>query len=365
LADKRIRHLLSKKSWNVYSPANRARVAEDEALAEAAARDAEKKRRDEESGLRISLLQQRVGDGPREIEAPEVPVATITEQDALLVAATKGLGKSLSSGNKKRKRLAGEDDTDRDIRHAVDRGHGVGKDGDEKLGLVKLRPTKNKEIDAPITDSKGNINLFPIAKPNHGRKSEMDMEKARRKQMEENTGMHLADAAGRKNPKDPWYLKKDSSMKDAVGKDEWRNEDARRLQRDPLAFMKQAQARLKDVQSERQGRDLELERIRRREDREFENFSLVPRSDTGQEDRSKRRRGHGRERSRSREKSRRDNHHEWRRSPGERDNETRRYEKRSIRRHGEEKEQRHREKESTSRRPNPPEDRRHSSRYSH
>ena len=315
-------HLLSKKSWNVYSPANRARVAQDEALAEAAARDAEKKRKDTESELRIGLLQQRAGDQPREIERSED--RGNAEQDALMKAATQGLGKGLGklrNDSKKRKRLAGEDDTDRDIRYATTgRGAGGDDEGDGKLGLVKLRATKGKEMEAPIVDSKGNINLFPISQPKSGRKSEVDTEMARRKEMEENSGTRLTDALGRKNPKQSWYLDKDGSVKDTVGQDVWGNEDPRRnqrearrvLQADPLAFMKQAQGRLKEVRLERQERELALEWSRSKEDRELEEFSLDGPATAPENTQSKRRRR--RDRSKSQEGSRRKGDRERRRS---------------------------------------------------
>src|SRR5579864_6470951 len=95
------RHLLSKKSWNVYSPANRARVARDEALAEAAARDKSRLDRDREAESRMELL--RGNAERRELDAATPQVL----EDA-------ARSKEARRDSRKRKRLPGEDDTDRD-----------------------------------------------------------------------------------------------------------------------------------------------------------------------------------------------------------------------------------------------------------
>lgn len=259
--------MLSKKSWNVYSPANRARVARDEALAEAAARDKERLDRDGEAEARMAQLRGQAER--REIDGQ----ARSTLEDDAASKATRG-------ESRKRKRLPGEDDTDRDLRHAQERAN-----GGRGVAVARLRATKKEQAEAPITDQRGNINLFPETKKEHGvprRLTEEDKEKSRQKEAEENLGMPLKAALGREASSRTWYMDTDGTVKDREGRDVWGNEDPRRLQRDsrrvasadPLAFMKQAQTRLKEVHRERRVREQELEASRRQRDVDFEDFSL-------------------------------------------------------------------------------------------
>jgi hypothetical protein len=300
----------------VYNQDNRARVARDEALAEAAARDAERERKDTTSEQTIGLLQQRA-EG-------RVADLGLSEQDKLVLEATKDLSAAKKDG-RKRKRLPGEDDTDRDLRYAREREAGAGAGaGDEKLGIVRLRATKTSEAEAPIVDGKGNINLFPTAKSGTRskkteRRPEVDREKAKRKEMEEGQGMHLSDAWGRRDAKGAWYVEKDGSVKDSKGRDVWGNEDPRRHQReaartsqtDPLAFMKRAQVQLKVAEREKQQREEELQRHMDEEKRELDDFRLDGpppcrrRSrDRREEKKVSRHRRRSRSRSRSRERHR-------------------------------------------------------------
>jgi hypothetical protein len=308
---------LPKKSWNVYSAENRARVARDKALAEATARDAERERKDRDSEATIGLLRDRahsIADESR---------SKLSEQDKLLLEATKNLRDSTRE-NRKRKRLPGEDDTDRDLRYAKERGDGL---SNTDKAVVRLRPSKEADAAAPITDRRGNINLFPETRPEvakHARQSEQDKERGKRKAEEENYGMHLKDAWGRKDTKGAWYLDKDGAVKDAEGRDVWGNEDAHRHERqtqrvnssDPLAFMNKAQKQLKEVQRDRKERETELEELmakHSREKDEFENFSLDGgpssqysgrRPGGGERQRKHGYRHHHRQRSKSRERDR-------------------------------------------------------------
>src|ERR1700761_4486172 len=92
-------HLLSKKSWNVYSPANRARVARDEALAAAAQRDTDRERRDEESASHLDRLRDQANQ-------PDNASMKLSEKEKLLLAATKDI-RDTRQESKKRKRLPG------------------------------------------------------------------------------------------------------------------------------------------------------------------------------------------------------------------------------------------------------------------
>jgi hypothetical protein len=235
-------------------------VARDEALAEAEARDVEQDRKYRDSEATIGRLRDQTSDEKA--------------KEKLLIEATKGLRDS-KRDSRKRKRLPGEDDTDRDLRHAKDRTTIQDK------GVVKMRPTDD---DAPLVDRQGNISLFPESSKKE-RRSEISKEKARQKEAEETHGTHLTDALGRKGSKSTWYLDKDGAVKDSQGRDVWGNEDPRRQQRqsqrmtsaDPLAFMKKAQVQLKEVQRERESRETELRYMKSRQDDDIDDiddFSL-------------------------------------------------------------------------------------------
>lgn len=242
-------------------------MARDEAVAEAAERDKSRLDRDREAETRIDLL--RGNEEHRKMVDAEPPRA-LEDGDAP--------SKESRKDSRKRKRLPGEDDTDRDLRHAMERAEG-GRD----VAVARLRATKPEEADAPITDRRGNINLFPETSKGHRRRrTEEDKEKRRQKEAEENMGMPLKEALGRHGSERTWYLDADGTVKDRQGRDVWGNEDPRRIRRDsqrvasadPLAFMKQAQTRLKEVQRERRLREQEVKALSRPRDAEPEDFSL-------------------------------------------------------------------------------------------
>jgi len=266
-------HLLSKKSWNVYAPDNIARVKRDEAAA-AAAEEEEDRRKDEyDAERRLAILR---GETP-----PERPLALESEENVRRKGRDEGRGEGR---DRKRRRVAGEDDTERDLRAAR-----------EDLESRRKPPTrevkKRKRSDAPITDHKGHINLFPID-PRDQLKSEknaeVEAEKARKqRELEDQYTMRLDNAAGRDGFKDkPWYASTSSKVKDAqadaaipgqsltaYGEDKnvWGRPDPRRKDRerarmsagDPLAFMSKAQVQLKQAEIDRkrwaEDRKLEME----------------------------------------------------------------------------------------------------------
>lgn len=243
-------------------------MARDEALAEAAARDKSRLDREREAESRMEQLRGKAEK--RELDDGERQHALELEDDRA--------SKEPREESRKRKRLPGEDDTDRDLRYARER-----TDGKRDVAVARLRATKTEDAEAPITDQRGNINLFPEAKKgHHRRRTEEDKEKARQKEAEENMGMPLKQALGREGSQRSWYMDADGTVKDRQGRDVWGNEDPRRLNRDsqrvasadPLAFMKQAQTRLKEVHRERKAREQELQALRRRDHLDLEDFSL-------------------------------------------------------------------------------------------
>lgn len=200
-------------------------------------------------------------------------------------------GKNRDGHDRKRRKLAGEDDTDRDIRLAKTAAE---PGNDECAAVLKLRkPTS----DAPLTDHAGNINLFPLdLKEVAKREKNAEAEKEKRKkeqECEDQYTMRFSNAVGKGGPSQPWYTtsglktseEKDGSIATVAGysgfesKDVWGNEDPRRRERaqaritsnDPLAFMNRAQVQLKKSREDKKrfadARDRELRELRAAEER--------------------------------------------------------------------------------------------------
>jgi hypothetical protein len=194
--------------------------------------------------------------------------------------------------DRKRRKLAGEDDTDMDIRLA--KSATAPRDDDEKnANVLKLRSTAS---DAPLTDHAGNIDLFPVDMKeaiNREKNAEAEKEKRKKeKRMEDQYTMRFSNAAGRGGLEQPWYTAQHKTSQDAgkdqdlavyegfVNKDVWGNEDPRRKEReqaristnDPFAFMQKAQAQLKKSKQDKkqwaEERNRELNELRDAQERE-------------------------------------------------------------------------------------------------
>ena len=331
-------HLLGKKSWNVYNSENVERVRRDEAEAAAREEAEEQRMQEADAARRIALLRGE--------EAPQLPAeGSQAEVHADEYARPKRSERSLEPGfARKRRRLRGEDDTDRDIRYAREDAE-AGQKAKEAL----LKP--NDGSDAPLIDHAGHLQLIPAPDEKAIRKAEKnaeaEAEKAKkRKRDEDQYTMRFSNAAGFNNGMaKPWYAAVESKastdmtekalvLPHVQDKDAWGNEDLRRKDRelnrissnDPFAAMRQAQRQLKQSekdkekwQKERLAETEELKRAeeekrrrrsshRRREDDEdsLENFSLDA-ANSRREDRNSRHRHrhrHHRRRSRSRSPSR-------------------------------------------------------------
>lgn len=161
----------------------------------------------------------------------------------------------------KRRRVAGENDTDRDIRYAREDAAQAAAKREELV----VASRKSGAAEEPILDSAGHINLFPSAKAKSEKNPEAEAEAARKKRsFEDQYTMRFSNAAGFKETVDrkPWYS---STDKEAIapsataGKDVWGNEDPRRKERaearmsvnDPLAAMKRGVRQLKTSEQER------------------------------------------------------------------------------------------------------------------
>ena len=241
---------------------------------------------------------------------------------------------------RKRRRITGEDDTDRDIRFAQDKNALVPAKPD-----LQLKSVKNDN--APITDHRGHINLFPSEdlKRNAPKNAEVEAEKAKKqKEFEDQYTMRFSNAAGFKQAigQKPWYSSLDvkgSDGAEAPSKDVWGNEDPRRKERekvrmstdDPLAAIKKGVAGVREVDKERNKwreeraqelqelEEAEKRRARRRRKRrqmdDLEGFSLDDTMKSEHRERHRRRsrdpssRQSNRHRSRSRDREHYRHHH--------------------------------------------------------
>lgn len=256
-------HLLGKKSWNVYNTDNVERVRRDEADARAREEAAEQLMQEQDAERRIALLR---GEEP-----PAVPAVDENEHAHRRDEAPQR--------ERKRKRLKGEDDTEREMRYAREDAEAGERVRDSLQQQVKGKG--GSQSDAPLHDRHGHIQLVSAPEEEkQTRKSDMSREEKasqRKKEDEEQQqhGMRFSDAAGyRKGTSKPWYtasdrhgLSDDQHRKPASelalgalqGKDVWGNEDPRRIEReqkritsnDPFAMMQQAQHQLKRSEGDR------------------------------------------------------------------------------------------------------------------
>ncbi|KAL1627288.1 60S ribosomal protein L19B [Neofusicoccum ribis] len=181
-------HLLGKKSWNVYNPANIERVRRDEAAAQVREEEAERRMDEYDAARRLAILR---GERP-----PSPPPDLLDEgQQPRRDGANRG---------PKRRRIAGEDDTDRDIRLARETAE-QGREQQEQL----IKFSENKEAnDAPLINREGHIDLFPVdhkAMRKAEKNAEREAEEARKRQeFEDQYTMRLSNAAGRDGLGKPW-----------------------------------------------------------------------------------------------------------------------------------------------------------------
>ncbi|KAI0007262.1 hypothetical protein F4779DRAFT_519761 [Xylariaceae sp. FL0662B] len=269
-------HLLGKKSWNVYNPANIERVRRDEAAAKAREEAEEQRQQDADAARRLALLRG-------EVPPPLPPPSTAADDVAATAVADRekrDRGDEWGGGQqrKKRKRF-GEDDTDFEMRVARERTAGG-------PGVVATPSS-----DAPLVDRRGHIDLFPreeLQPPKSQQKNEEAEREAasKRREYEDQYTMRFSNAVGKDGllAAGPWYAKgggatEAGALDEAPGRDVWGNEDPRRKQReaarvvasDPLAAMKRGAAKMREVERERklvnEERARELKLLRREERR--------------------------------------------------------------------------------------------------
>lgn len=164
---------------------------------------------------------------------------------------------------RKRRRIAGEDDTERDIRYAREDAEQASAKREE-LAVATIR--KSKTSDAPILDRDGHINLFPAEGGNKKveKNKEAEAEAQKEKQSyEDQYTMRFSNAAGFKQSvgQKPWYSSSAQEVEapDTRSKNVWGNEDPLRKERekcrmdanDPLAAMKRGVRQLRATEQER------------------------------------------------------------------------------------------------------------------
>ena len=276
---------------------------------------------------RIKILR-----GERPPTPPPAPSLNLSEPGTL----SDRKSASGAGGFRKRRRIAGEDDTDRDIRYArEDAAQAVAKR--EELMLASR---KADTAQAPILDKSGHINLFPAASAKTEKNSEAEAEAARKKRSYgDQYTMRFSNAAGFKESigQKPWYsAEQNATAPESMSeKDVWGTEDPRRKERvqarmsanDPLAVMKRGVRQLKATEQERkrwneekrrETEALKAEEVRQSSHRRrrspsvdsLDGFKLDAPDREREKDRRSSDRHHHRRRDRSRDRSHhRHNHH--------------------------------------------------------
>ncbi|KKY36525.1 putative homocitrate synthase [Diaporthe ampelina] len=225
-------HLLGKKSWNVYNADNIARVQRDEAAAAAEEQAAEQRMQDADAARRLAILR---GETPPPLPEPEQPADPADRKHARR-SRDHTLGGGPAAGQRKRKR-AGEDDTDFEMRVARERAEEGARVADElAAGGSKRQKLKGKEGEGEgevsIVDSRGHIDLFgPPPKDaggggggggDGGAKGKMtDRERESKRKTQELVDKHTksfnnGDLAGK-----PWY--EDEKRRHAANREWWLN----------------------------------------------------------------------------------------------------------------------------------------------
>ncbi|KAK3489632.1 hypothetical protein B0T13DRAFT_480256 [Neurospora crassa] len=323
-------HLLGKKSWNVYNADNVARVRRDEAEAHAREEAEEQRMQQVDAERRLAILR---GEVPPPLE--EQPPASESSHDH----GRRQRERDPLAEGRKRKR-AGEDDTDFEMRVARERATAGQNAARELSGPVKS--TSISTTTASLVDSRGHITLFSeeeLRLADKGEKTETEAAKKKRGEAEQHqvrfTSAAGRDAEGLLARNGPWYATPDGDVaalvpsKNVFGKED-PGRKAREVERlsasDPLAMMKRGAKMVRDLNKERERENEERQRglrelrkeERRREKRrrtehrkeKHDSRASGDESDRGRRSRSERReRDHDRDRSRDRDRHR-DRHHD-------------------------------------------------------
>ncbi|OLN86653.1 Uncharacterized protein C5E4.10c [Colletotrichum chlorophyti] len=188
-------HLLGKKSWNVYNADNIARVRRDEAAAKAKEEAEEQRMQEADAERRLAILR---GEEP-----PPSPPAETAEDESRSQHRDDAVPRGRE--RKKRKR-AGEDDTEFELRVARERSSAV-QNANETL--------RKSTSSAPIVDSAGHIDLFGEERKQgrHLKNEEAEKEAAqKKKELEDQYTMRFSNAAGKDGLVGPWSRTKGAKL---------------------------------------------------------------------------------------------------------------------------------------------------------
>lgn len=287
---------------------------------------------DVDAARRLAILR---GETPAPLPEPEPEIDPSDKK-----FARRDRDNAIGFTSRKRKR-AGEDDTDFEMRVAQERA-AVGQKIATELRAPVIDGLKNKEVD--IIGKDGHIDLVGASLPEHrnDKNPEHEREAAKRKrEMEDQYRMRFSNAAGRDGfaAGDPWYAKTGNRNSksiptkeeldaeigiEAPTKDIWGNEDPRRKAReterissnDPLAMMKMGAKRVREVAKERRRENEERERELRDLRKEERRREKRQRREQRDEDREGRRDrdGHSSHRTHRSEPKHRDREREERRN---------------------------------------------------
>lgn len=245
-------HLLGKKSWNVYNPANVARVQRDEAEAQKREQEEERRKRQDEASNRIAVLR---GERDRAQQEPRSAISSRRDHEDYDDQES-----SRHRASKKRK-IPGEDDTDRDIRLAQAQAEAQAS---ASLSRGPASSNVEKSQDHSITDSDGHISLISIP-------AQIDRPPDKKRKPDENPShFYLSEAAayGSKAGDTPWYSSARTDPSSMGPKESWGSTSPRRKERevarasanDPLSMMKRGVKQLRE--SERQRKEWKEQRER-------------------------------------------------------------------------------------------------------
>lgn len=258
---------------------------------------------------------QEVDSARRIRQLRGLPVEELIDQPKSEQASQRST-RTYSEKDGKRRKLPGEDDTDRDIRYAR-QAQAQSQGHDERT----VRSHKDAR-DVPLYDAKGHISLFPEEKRHNTHDKpkgnpEAELEKARReRELEDQYTMRFSNAAGFKQAVDrkPWYQDKsaaDNTDQDDPGISVLEKGDSRRKQReqvrivsdDPLSAIKRGVKGVRQAEKDRtawQKRQREeidhmimqerYEAKRRHRDDDIEGFSLD--ANANDAERKRKHRGH-------------------------------------------------------------------------
>ncbi|KAH6620761.1 hypothetical protein B0J18DRAFT_430617 [Chaetomium sp. MPI-SDFR-AT-0129] len=335
-------HLLGQKSWNVYNPANIARVQRDEAAAQAREEAHEQRMQEADAARRLAILR---GETPP-------PLSELEQQQPELEPKPKPRDRdrdrdSYSSTTTRKRKRHGEDDTDFEMRIARERA-AAGDRASRELGPASAssshpRSSTRPGVEPSLVDSKGHIALFSPPSPSHQPREphpEVAREAARKeRELKDQYQMRLVNAAGKDGvgltDGGPWYAAaaaaaassrdgqtgagEGSGTVEVVEKNVFGRDDPGRKVRaaarldagDPLGMMKRGAKMVRELErerrKEREERDRGIRELEREgERRERKRRRRDERREDGSDRREHRHRDGDRDRDRDRGHSRRD-----------------------------------------------------------